>query len=121
MGAASATIEACLPRMDGGVTSQRLLVQVLKAGQLVLAAFPAEIFAQSSLDLRRRFPGVNLATVSCANGYIGYAPPKNEYARRGYEVDYAPRVLGHSVMPGVAEDLQAQAERLIPRVLYSSA
>jgi hypothetical protein len=95
--------------------NRRLLLQALKVGQIVFVTFPGEIFAQTGLELRSR-PNGNIATVSCANGYIGYVPPRSEYSRGGYEINSS-YVFGYRVPIGTAEDLQDEAERLISKTV----
>ena len=110
---ASATLDVSLPRLRAGEMGRQLLVQAFRIGRLVLVTFPGEIFAQTSLDLRKKSAISNLAIASCANGYIGYVPPRTEYARGGYEIEEVPRLLGYRVPAGIAEDLQSIAEKLI--------
>lgn len=116
LSSASDIVEVALPKLNGGVLDRSLLIQALRVGKSVLVAFPGEIFPQTSLDLRRSI-APHLGIVSCANGYIGYVPPKIEYRRGGYEIEDTPRVFGYHVPEGVAEDLQNVAEKLALRVL----
>jgi neutral ceramidase len=106
LAATSSTLDVSLPSFQGGELARSLIVQSFALGRFVFVAYPGEIFAQSSLDLRRETSKENLAVVSCANGYIGYVPPKGEYARGGYEIQGAPRLLGYQVPAGLAEKLQ---------------
>ena len=39
--------------------------------------------------------------------------PRAEHARGGYEIEGVARLLGYQVPPGMAEDLQSIAEKLI--------
>jgi len=116
LSSASSMVEVRLPKLKGGFQNRRLLVQALKVGPLTLIAFPGEMFAQTGLDIRKSSTR-NVITVSCANGYVGYVPPRKEYARGGYEVNYAPRVFGFRVPVGLAETLQTEGERLIERLV----
>ena len=110
---ASATLDVSFPGSQGRELNRRLLVQALRIGRFLSITFPGEIFAQTSLDLRKKVGIKNLAIVSCANGYIGYVPPKADYARRGYEIEEVPRLLGYRVPAGMAEDLQSIGAELI--------
>ncbi len=81
-------------------------IDCLEIGSAVLLAFPVELFAESGLLLRERC-GRDRTLVACyANGYLGYAPPRAEYVKGGYEADMA--VLAE----GAAEEMLAFAWRL---------
>jgi len=121
LSSASVTREVFLPMLNGGRLSRQLLVQTFRIGQLVLIAFPGEIFAQTSLDLKEKTGVSNLTIVSCANGYIGYVPPKAEYPRGGYEIEEVPRLLGYRVPAGTAEDFQRIAENLVASRLQNNS
>jgi neutral ceramidase len=110
---ASTSLNVDLPRLKGGKIERQLLVQMLRISRLRTVAIPGEIFAQSSLLLRKKSEINGLAIVSCANGYIGYIPPQDEYARGGYEVRTVPSLLGYRVPAGTAEELQRISEDLI--------
>jgi neutral ceramidase len=110
---ASSTLDVSLPSFQGKDLSRSLIVQSFAFGRFALVSFPGEIFAQSSVDLRRMTSSGNLAVISCANGYVGYIPPRVEYAKGGYEILGAPRLLGYRVPAGLAEELQSIAARLI--------
>jgi len=103
-------------RFEGEVVDDKVLVQALRIGPLILVAFPGEVFAKIALDLKTRLNRNEIAIVSCANGYVGYLPPSNEYSRKGYEIMETPRVFGHSVIQGTSEDLMDAAERLVTSI-----
>jgi hypothetical protein len=108
----SASIDVSLPRIKGGQVNRRLAVQVIRIGKFAMATFPGEMFAETALELRARTGISRLATVSCANGYIGYAPPIAEYSIGGYEVNEAPLRFGFRIPPGTTENLRRTAETL---------
>ncbi len=58
-------------------------LQVLKIGDLRVAAIPAEVFVEIGLELKRKHP--NSFTVSLANGYHGYLPTPEQHRLGGYE------------------------------------
>ena len=89
------TVTTSLPKLAGGTIERKLPVQALTIDRFVSMAFPGEIFAQTSLNMRRTTAIENLVTISCANGYIGYVAPMKEYPRGGYEIKYAPKVFGY--------------------------
>jgi hypothetical protein len=62
-----------------------LPMQVLRIGELAVAAWPGEIFAATGLDLKRRRPARTLFNVSLANGWFGYIPPPEQFVFGAYE------------------------------------
>ncbi len=58
-------------------------LQVVKIGDLRLAAMPAEVFVEIGLELKRLHPGSTV--VSLANAYHGYLPTPEHHALGGYE------------------------------------
>jgi len=108
--------EISMRRYHGGTLARKVLLQALKVGPLVLVGFPGEVFSKPALDLKTRLSEQAISIVSCANGYLGYLPPSNEYARKGYEIMETPRVLGYSVVQGTSEDLMDAAERLVTSI-----
>jgi len=105
--------EISVRRFEGGVVNHKVLVQALRVGPLILVTFPGEVFAKTALDLKTKLNRNEITIVSCANGYVGYLPPRNEYHIEGYEIKETPRVFGYSVCQGTSEDLVAVAEELV--------
>ena len=62
-----------------------LPLQVLRIGELTIAAWPGEIFASSGLELKRRSPAQPLFNIGMANGWFGYVPPPEQHALGAYE------------------------------------
>jgi hypothetical protein len=60
-------------------------LQVLRIGELAVAAWPGEIFASSGLELKRRTPVKPLFNVGLANGWYGYIPPPEQFELGAYE------------------------------------
>jgi len=58
-------------------------LQVLKIGDLRVAAIPAEVFVEIGLELKRKHPAS--FTVSLANAYHGYLPTPDHHRLGGYE------------------------------------
>lgn len=58
-------------------------LQVVKIGDLSLAAMPAEVFVEIGLELKEKHPGTTV--VSLANAYHGYLPTPEHHALGGYE------------------------------------
>lgn len=57
-------------------------LQVLRIGELAIAAWPGEIFAVSGLELKRHKP---LFSIELANGWYGYIPPPEQFPLGAYE------------------------------------
>lgn len=62
-----------------------LPLQVLRIGELTVAAWPGEIFASSGLELKRRSLAQPLFNIGMANGWFGYIPPPEQHALGAYE------------------------------------
>ena len=60
-------------------------IQVLRVGDLSIAAIPCETFVEIGLDLKTRSPFAAHFTISLANGYNGYLPTPQHHALGGYE------------------------------------
>ena len=58
-------------------------LQVVKIGDIKLAAMPAEVFVEIGLELKEKHPGSTV--VSLANAYHGYLPTPEHHALGGYE------------------------------------
>lgn len=60
-------------------------VQVIRLGSAAFVGLPAELFAETGLELKLESPFDPTFVVGAANGMVGYAPPPEHYARGGYE------------------------------------
>ena len=60
-------------------------LQVLKLGDMAIAAVPCEAFAEIGLELKEKGPFEDMFTISLANGYYGYLPTPEQHALGGYE------------------------------------
>jgi hypothetical protein len=60
-------------------------LQVLRVGDLSIAAIPCEVFVETGLRLKRTSPFGRHFTVSLANGYNGYLPQASDHPLGGYE------------------------------------
>jgi len=60
-------------------------VQVLRIGDIAIAAMPCEIFTEIGLEIKKTSPAKNTFTVCLANGYNGYLPTPEQHALGGYE------------------------------------
>jgi hypothetical protein len=60
-------------------------LQLLRLGDLVIAAVPCETFAEIGLELKEKSPFEDLFAISLANGYYGYLPTPQQHELGGYE------------------------------------
>lgn len=58
-------------------------IQVLRIGDTVFGAVPAEYFSQHALRIKEQSPVADTFVVSLANGWLGYIPHKAAFDRRG--------------------------------------
>ncbi len=58
-------------------------IQVLKIGDTVFGAIPAEYFSQHSLRIKEQSPIAHTFVVSLANGWLGYIPHREAFDRIG--------------------------------------
>jgi neutral ceramidase len=62
-----------------------LAVQAVKIGNVVIGALPGEFFAETGLSLKSENKPYNYFSITLANTYGGYIPPKHEMEKGGYE------------------------------------
>ncbi len=62
-------------------------VSVFAVGDICIIPYPYEMFAETTLRLRKFSPYAHTLCLSCANGYNGYLPSQDQLCRGGYEVD----------------------------------
>jgi hypothetical protein len=62
-----------------------LQLQVIRIGDLAIAAIPCEVFAEIGLAIKKKSPFQPTCVVSLANGYNGYLPTPEHHALGGYE------------------------------------
>lgn len=60
-------------------------VQVLRLGDIGIAAIPCEVFTEIGLEIKKTSPFKNTFTIELANGYNGYLPTPAQHALGGYE------------------------------------
>lgn len=104
--------EANAGRPPGNWTGR---VSLLDWGGMPIVALPGEIFAETSLAIRRAMPVGPAMVMSYADGTPGYIPPASEYQFGGYEVDEAHRFIGllGAFASGSAERLVDAATALL--------
>lgn len=62
-----------------------LILQVLRIGDLGIAAIPCEVFAEIGLEIKQRSPLAQTFIIALANGYNGYLPTPAQHRLGGYE------------------------------------
>ncbi len=110
---------------------RELKLQVIKLGDLAIAAIPNEVFAITGLKIKRHSPFARTFTIELANGAEGYIPPPELFPLGGYttwpartaalETEAETRIA-ETVM-GMLERLAGKARRPIaePRTSYADA
>jgi len=90
-------------------------VSLIRIGNVIMAGFPVELFSELGLGVkniaRQKFPYVFV--VELANGYLGYVPTRQAFARGGYETRLA---RSSRLAPNAGEMLLDAAARLLDRV-----
>lgn len=96
-------------RLDDWIRDHRVAeVQVLRTGDLYWVAWPAEVFVEFALDLRRRAGGP-VGVITLANGESqGYLVTPEEEARGGYEAQFS------LFLPAAADMLVEASLSLLP-------
>jgi hypothetical protein len=69
----------------GAPPTLEVLLQAFRIGDLAIATFPFEVFAEIGLEIKERSPFAQTFTTSLANGSEGYLPTKRQHAFGGYE------------------------------------
>ncbi len=59
---------------------------IIKVGDVVFISFPYELFSEIGMRIGRAVPGLNILSLSNANGSEGYFPTEDQLCRGGYEI-----------------------------------
>ena len=70
-------------------------VQVLRIGDLAIAASPSEFFSADGRRIRADSPAPYTMVAGWSNGNFGYTPTRRAVEHGGYEVETAFRIYGH--------------------------
>jgi neutral ceramidase len=62
-----------------------VIIQVMRIGDLGVAAIPCEVFAEIGLAIKQQSPFKPTFTIELANGYNGYLPTPEQHQLGGYE------------------------------------
>ena len=89
----------------------RVEVQVLRIGDLAIAASPSEFFSADGRSIRADSPAPCTMVASWTNGLFGYTPTRRAVEHGGYEVETAFRIYGHPAAwdPISGDNLRAAA------------
>lgn len=68
-----------------GPDEMTVMLQVLRIGDLCVAAIPFETFCEIGLELKDKTPFNDAFTIEIANGYNGYLPTPAQHKLGGYE------------------------------------
>jgi neutral ceramidase len=71
--------------LDAYPSDVAVKLQVLRIGELSIAAIPCEVFVEIGLALKKQSPFAQHFTISLANGYNGYLPTAQHHEWGGYE------------------------------------
>ena len=97
-------------------------VSLLDWGGVKIIALPGEIFAETSLAIRRLLNQKPSFVIGFSDANAGYIPPASEYSYGGYEIDEAHRYYGMpaSFKSGSAEALVAAVDNLMKYQVQST-
>jgi neutral ceramidase len=111
--------DAVLPDLDTRPETLETEIQVIRVGNVYLAAHSAELFSTLGLELRNRWQSEDLFVLGYSNGSIGYMPDEYDVARRGYGAYTSPKCTGQ--FPFTAESGPVLVGSLIEALRASGA
>jgi hypothetical protein len=104
-----------------------LLLQVLRIGELGIAAIPNEVYGITGLKLKAQSPLKSLVNMELANGAEGYIPPPEQHRLGGYttwpartaglEVEAEPKIVG--ALLKLLEDVSGKQRRPLTTDFYN--
>jgi neutral ceramidase len=100
-----------LAKMERHPESVDSEIQIIRIGNVYLAAHPAELFTSLGLEIRQRWPNDNLLFLGYSNDGIGYIPDEREIERRGYAAITSPKNRGE--FPYTADAGKILVEKMI--------
>lgn len=86
--------EEVLPALDIRPETLDAEVQVLRIGDVWLAANPSELFTSLGLAIRQGWREQDLFLLGYSNGSIGYLPDAKEFEQPGYAAIQSPKFTG---------------------------
>jgi neutral ceramidase len=95
-------------------------VQAIRIGDFGLVGLPGEVFVEYALNIDAGAEGYRqTATLGYANGNVGYVPTAAAHPEGGYEVDYAIRLYGDTMMTPDSEAMIVECALGLLRELRS--
>jgi hypothetical protein len=104
-----------------------LLLQVLRIGELGIAAIPNEVYGITGLKLKAQSPLKSLVNMELANGAEGYIPPPEQHRLGGYttwpartaglEVEAEPKIV--EALLKLLEDVSGKQRRPLTTDFYN--
>lgn len=88
-------------------------LQVLRIGELSIAAIPCETFVEIGLELKKQSPLGQHFTISLANGYNGYLPTAQHHEWGGYETW---RARSSYLEVGAADKIVAELSQMLQKL-----
>jgi len=70
---------------SAGESTMDVEIQAMKVGDFVLVTFPAEVSVQVGLNIKGKSPFDNTFVAGYTNGYIHYAPTKEQFGSGAYQ------------------------------------
>ncbi len=92
-------------------------LQVIRIGELALAAVPCEVFAETGLAIKQASPFKPTFVVELANGYNGYLPTARQHELGGYETWSARSAY---LEPEADTQIRATVQKLLTAVARGS-
>ena len=106
-----ALIRAAWARLCGGRSSLATTLHGIRIDDVALVGFPGEPFAEIGVRVRDASPFRYTHMAGYTNGVTGYVPTREEFARGGYEPEWAT-----AFTPDAAGVLEAEAGSLLRRL-----
>ena len=70
-------------------------LQAIRLGDALILAHGGELFCEFGLELKRRFAPRPTFVVGYANGFVGYIPDPEDFARGGYAAAMVPKICNN--------------------------
>ena len=106
-----ALISAAWAKLCGGRTALPTALHGIRIDDVALVGFPGEPFAETGVRVREASPFEFTHMAGYTNGVTGYVPTAEEFARGGYEPEWATAFTA-----GAAEVLEAEARALLSKL-----
>jgi len=88
-------LEALMMHQRGLREELRSELQAIRLGEALILAHGGELFCEFGIELKRRFAPRPTFVVGYANGFIGYVPDPEDFARGGYAAAMVPKICNN--------------------------